>query len=54
MSPEERDKMVALCKQIELEKDNEKVKLLVAELNDLLDGKENHPGGRPTSSAGRG
>ena len=41
MTPEERDRMHALCARIEIEKDHDKFTRLVQELNDLLEGKEN-------------
>ena len=41
MTPEERDRMHALCARIEVEKDHEEFTRLVQELNDLLESKEN-------------
>lgn len=40
MTPEERERMNALCNQIATEKDHDKFMKLVLELNDLLDRKE--------------
>jgi len=40
MTPEERDRMHALCARIEVEKDHEEFTRLVQELNDLLEGKD--------------
>lgn len=39
MTPDERERMKILCQQIEVEKDHEKFTKLIAELNDLLEGK---------------
>jgi len=40
MTPEERERMNSLCKQIQSEKDREKFTQLVIELNNLLERKE--------------
>jgi hypothetical protein len=40
MSPEERERMYELCAQIEKEKDHHKFLLLINELNELLERKE--------------
>ena len=40
MTPEERERMNSLCKQIQNEKDHEKFTQLVIELNNLLERKE--------------
>jgi len=40
LTPDERDRMNSLCKQIVTEKDRDKFIKLVEELNNLLDRKE--------------
>jgi hypothetical protein len=40
MTPDERDRMHALCERIAKEQDHDKFVKLVQELNDLLDHKE--------------
>jgi len=39
MTPDEAERMQLLCKQIEVEKSQEKFLALVKQLNDLLEGK---------------
>lgn len=46
MTPEEREHLKTLCKQIQDEKDHEKFTQLVIKLNDLVDRKEKHSGPR--------
>lgn len=50
MSPEERERMHALCARIEIEKDHDKFTKLVQELNDLLESKENRLGNTPSGT----
>lgn len=49
MTPDERDRMYALCAQIAVEKDHHKFTELVKELNELLDAKENRLDGLSTT-----
>ena len=44
MSPEEKERMELLCKQIQIEKDLQKFNQLVDELDELLATKENRLG----------
>jgi hypothetical protein len=39
VTPEERERMTSLCKQIAIEKDHDRFNRLAKELNDLLDRK---------------
>lgn len=41
MTPDERERMTALCNRIAVEENHEKFMQLVQELNDLLSRKEN-------------
>jgi hypothetical protein len=41
MTSEERERMLALCQQIALEKEHSKFGWLIQELNDLLERKQN-------------
>jgi hypothetical protein len=44
MTPEEKEQMDALWRQIQIEKDQQKFNQLVHELNELLARKDNRPG----------
>lgn len=46
MTPEEKDRLDSLCKQIQIERDPKKFSDLLAELNVLLEAKENRLTGR--------
>jgi len=48
MTPDEVERMNALCKQIETEKDHKRFSKLISELNELLEG-THHRLGTPSS-----
>jgi hypothetical protein len=48
MNPDEVERMNALCKQIETEKDHKRFSKLISELNELLDGTHHRLGTPPS------